>query len=344
MNPAVSVVIPAYNAASTLSRTLDSLLAQDSDTWEAIVVDDGSTDDTAAVARAYAARARTPKAIRLVRQENRGLGAARNAGIREAKTPYLHCLDADDLVEPSFYREMVVALENTPQGSAPGRCAVSGYIQFVDDGPERMRIPPPKAEAFQPEILCVHNFGPPCNFLFERSILDVCGLFDETLPHCQDWDLWLRFARAGVRFIPLENRLLCRYRLRPASLSRNHARFLRTVFTVVARAGEPDQRLPRENGRQRIVLRERVVLGQAGQWAYCLKKAASELNAQAVDEIWTLGRETLPDDFFLCPDTYGVDLAFQPVEADPDASEGEMRALYETARQARQPVAAGGGA
>jgi glycosyltransferase involved in cell wall biosynthesis len=105
----VSVIIPAHNAAGTLSETLDSLLAQTSDSWEALIVDDGSSDDTLLVASAYANR---DARIHYVRREWGGVSAARNAGVTLAGFDWLLFLDADDWLLPSYLERMIGVLES----------------------------------------------------------------------------------------------------------------------------------------------------------------------------------------------------------------------------------------
>src|ERR687891_679287 len=95
----VSVIIPAYDAAETIAETLESVLAQTSRNWEAVVVDDGSHDDTARIVENFTRR---EKRIRLIRQPNGGEAAARNSGIAAAKHDWLLFLDADDWIAPGY--------------------------------------------------------------------------------------------------------------------------------------------------------------------------------------------------------------------------------------------------
>lgn len=106
--PAVSVIVPAYNAASTIERCLDSLTAQTLSAIEVIVVNDGSTDDTATVVSAYTER---DGRVRLIDQENSGSGAARNVGIDHAQGRFLAFVDSDDTIEPDMLQTMVAAAE-----------------------------------------------------------------------------------------------------------------------------------------------------------------------------------------------------------------------------------------
>ncbi|MDW8146902.1 MAG: glycosyltransferase family A protein [Roseiflexaceae bacterium] len=109
----VSVVIPCYNQARFLPEAVASVVAQTFTDWEIIIVDDGSPDDTAAVAQRLIA-AYPDRRIRLIRQENRGLAEARNAGIRVARAPYILPLDADDMIEPEMLALTVAALDTHP--------------------------------------------------------------------------------------------------------------------------------------------------------------------------------------------------------------------------------------
>ena len=111
--PFLTTVVPAYNAAPWLPECLDSLLSQTGDGSRVILVDDGSTDGTAAICTAYAAR--YPRELTLVRQQNLGLGAARNAGLALTQTPYVTFLDSDDRQEPHFVRRLGRLLETAKQ-------------------------------------------------------------------------------------------------------------------------------------------------------------------------------------------------------------------------------------
>ncbi len=104
----ISVVVPVYNTASTLPRCLDSVLGQTFTDFEIIIVNDGSTDESHAVIASYAA---THPEIVVVTQENQGLGAARNAGIRAARGTYIACVDSDDLIDSTMLEKMLRAVE-----------------------------------------------------------------------------------------------------------------------------------------------------------------------------------------------------------------------------------------
>ena len=100
----LSVIVPVYNEEKTIGRCLDSLLLQELQDMEILVVNDGSTDESGKVVRAYMEK--DPR-VRMIEQENRGLGAARNSGIRAAKGNYIGFVDSDDFVDLAMYRVMV---------------------------------------------------------------------------------------------------------------------------------------------------------------------------------------------------------------------------------------------
>ncbi len=138
--PLVSVVVPAYQVQEWLDDSLESLVAQTHTRWEAVVVDDGSTDRTAAIADAWAARERR---IRVVHTTNGGLGAARNVGLQHVRGRYLAFLDADDVLAPTAYATLVASLESS------GSDFAAGSIVRWEDG--RLVEPPWMRRLHRPE-------------------------------------------------------------------------------------------------------------------------------------------------------------------------------------------------
>src|SRR5258708_25297854 len=107
----VSVIIPVHNAATTLEATLNSLVEQTHGVWEAIIVDDGSTDSTRTIANIWAQRDRR---LSVLHQDNRGVSAARNRGLQEARYPYILFLDVDDRIAPVRLEHMLGKLSSDP--------------------------------------------------------------------------------------------------------------------------------------------------------------------------------------------------------------------------------------
>lgn len=190
--PKVTVIIPTYNRAAFLKEAIDSVLDQDFNDFELIVVDDGSTDLTAHLLLSYR------QSIRVVQTDRMGVSTARNAGISVAKGEYIAFLDSDDLYNRKKLSAQISFMEAHP--------AVK--ICYTDEIWIRkgVRVNPKKRHAkysgwiFEKCLpLCIIS---PSSVLMVRGLLDEVGLFDETMPVCEDYDLWLRIAvRYPVHFI-----------------------------------------------------------------------------------------------------------------------------------------------
>ncbi len=227
--PAVSVIIPTYNRRHLVREAVDSVLAQDFGDTELIVVDDGSTDATAEALAVYGRR------IRVIRQSNRGVSAARNAGIRAARAPLIALLDSDDLwlagklvIQTAFFQ------------ANPDALICQTEEIWMRNG---LRVNPrkkhrkPSGDIFERSLeLCLVS---PSAVMMRRRLLDEVGLFDESLPACEDYDLWLRVA--------------CR-----------HPVYLIDDPLIVKRGGHADQ-LSRRPGLDRYRIRSLAKLLQSGR-------------------------------------------------------------------------------
>lgn len=229
-----SVILPARNAAATLAETLASLRAQTFPDWEALVVDDGSTDRTAEIAREAAA---VDARIRLVSGPGQGPGAARNAGLAQARADWLLFLDADDLLEPAHLDRMAASLA---EGEWDG--AVCGWARRAADGRRGPAHLPEDGDLFA-------RLARYCAFaihacVVRRSRVEEVGGFDPSLLTCEEWDLWQRIARSGARFARIPE-VLALYRLRPGSVSHDPRRLLEDGLRVIGCGHAPDPRVPR---------------------------------------------------------------------------------------------------
>ena len=230
----VSVIIPAYNAAGTIAETLTSLRAQTYEGWEAIVVDDGSSDETAAIVQGIAQQ--DPR-IRIVNQARMGVSAARNRGISLARFNWVLFLDADDWLLPLHLERMTRALIADPDLDAV-HC---GWARVAPDG---TRV----GEKYWPQSGDLFPvFARLCPFaihacIVRRSLVEAVGGFDTSLRTCEDWDLWQRIARAGARFGAIRE-ILALYRMRPGSASSDGARFLADGLRVITQGHSPDPRV-----------------------------------------------------------------------------------------------------
>jgi glycosyltransferase involved in cell wall biosynthesis len=190
--PKVSVVIPTYDRIETLPRSLDSVINQTFSDWELIVVDDGSIDGTdKMILRDY-------PAVRLHRQENGGVSSARNSGVALTSGEWIAFLDSDDAWLPEKLERQLSALANEPEL----RLSHTDEI-WIRNG---KRVNQPKEYAKSGgaiyrrclPLCCIC----PSSVLLRRDLFDEIGGFDETLPVCEDYDLWLRItAREPVHYL-----------------------------------------------------------------------------------------------------------------------------------------------
>ncbi|MBI2048888.1 MAG: glycosyltransferase [Candidatus Liptonbacteria bacterium] len=200
MKPLISIIIPAHNAEKYIKEAVDSALVQTYENVEVIVVDDGSTDGTKNVLEPYVRDGK----IKYVYQKNTGLAGARNAGIRTARGEYIAFLDADDLFLPEKVAEQVKVLEENPDY---GVC-YSDLTHFTDGQQRKFfhhRYHYPSGNLF--ELLLHKQFINPLTVFARRSVFEKYGMFDETLRRSEDWDLWLRWSHAGVKFFYLDKPL-----------------------------------------------------------------------------------------------------------------------------------------
>ena len=231
----VSVIIPAYNAADTIADALESLLGQTSRHWDAIVVDDGSSDRTADVVERFVQR---DGRIRLLRQSNRGEGAARNAGIARARCDWLLFLDADDWISPLHLERLGGVL-----ASDPGLDAVHcGYARVAADGTQVAdNFVPPSGDLFS--TLARRAAFPVHSCIVRKSLVEEVGYFDTSLQRSADWDLWQRVARTGACFGAVPE-VLAYYRIREHSISMDARQVLEAGLRVLRRGHSRDSRVP----------------------------------------------------------------------------------------------------
>jgi glycosyltransferase involved in cell wall biosynthesis len=247
----VSVVIPAHNAERFISRTLESALAQSYDPLEVVVVDDGSTDQTAILVEEAAAR---DNRIRLFRTQNSGVAAARNLGISEARGKLIAPLDADDLWHP----EKIARQVRVMQTSSPRVGLVYCWSIEIDDNdfiitPLSCLGSESTPQGRVTEELAKSNFlNSGSSPLIKRSCIDAVGGYDPTLrPHgAEDWKLYL--ALSEICEFAAVPEYLVGYRRWSGSLSRNVTGMARSAQLVASWAFEKWPNLPEEVKRQSI--------------------------------------------------------------------------------------------
>ncbi|MBU6372115.1 MAG: glycosyltransferase [Alphaproteobacteria bacterium] len=231
--PRVSVITPVYNDAAHVGDAIRSVRAQTIADWEMIVVDDGSSDGSAEAARAAA---QGDGRVRVMSVANGGVSRARNLGLAEARGDTVHFLDSDDWIEPSCYAHLLSRL-----AAHPDAVLAAASSAAADESGRRLEtfrtpaMPDPVGAFARTCVFPVHAA------LTRADALRAIGGFDERLPACEDWDLWLRLARQGGAFVSTPD-VLVTYRRRAGSLTRDSLRMARALATVIPRAFDDDAR------------------------------------------------------------------------------------------------------
>jgi glycosyltransferase involved in cell wall biosynthesis len=276
-NPRLSVVIPAYNAATTIRAAVASTLRQTRPVLEVIVVDDGSADATADVVSAIG-----DSRIRLVSRANGGPSAARNTGIAEARGDLVAFLDSDDLWLPGYAERATAALSSAAH---PGFAYTDAYVFDTGRGQVKQGSamdaivpPPPDRESFLIALLRR-------NFVFTSAtvparVLAAVGGYDEALTLSEEYDLWLRILVAGFDPVWMGG-LLAVYRLHPGQAS-HQALGLRQGSARVYQRLSPDD-MPSDAARQALLEQRArsdrevaIVAGEAG-WASLARRGRNVL-------------------------------------------------------------------
>jgi glycosyltransferase involved in cell wall biosynthesis len=221
MLPLVSVIITSYNQARFLGVAIESVLTQTYSQFEIIVVDDGSTDNALEVVARY------PR-LRYIRQDNQGLSAARNTGLRESNGAYLVFLDADDRLLPIALETGVNCLRAHPE------CGfVSGhYSRIASDGSPMRRRQPHCVERDHYQALLRRNYiAMHATVMYRKAIFESVGEFNTSLRACEDYDLYLRIAAR----IPVycHDKVIAEYRQHDANMSNNHQLMLKSAVSVL---------------------------------------------------------------------------------------------------------------
>ncbi|GMA20589.1 glycosyltransferase family 2 protein [Arsenicicoccus piscis] len=231
MTRLVSVVVPAYNRERTLGATLSSILTQTYPHVEAVVVDDGSSDRTVAIARSY-----DPERVRVVEQVNAGPAAARNAAVAAARGELIATCDSDDILLPNHVTQAVETLDSAPFPRFAVACNafISGPAG-LDTG-RTLRHGKDPGLADQRLAMLQANWASYL-MLAPRRLFEETGGYDPAMRSSEDWDLWVRALFGGWSIVrqPTPTAL---YAWTPDSLSTDRATMTATEDLVVRRALE----------------------------------------------------------------------------------------------------------
>lgn len=286
--PKVSVIIPAYNASRTIAATLDSVRAQTFAQFECWIVDDGSTDDTAAIAEQYG---KADERFQLLRQPNRGVALARNAALERSRGEFVAALDADDVWHPDYLQAHVSVLSRSSPHVGFSYC----FARAIDaHGRVKSTMQTHGISGRIGQALRYHNaVGNPSVVVFRRKHIMEAGGYDPRLQQhgsvgSEDWLLLMKVAATSeAAVIPL---YLVGYRICPGSMSAN--RMCMVMSSVLAEqiymAELPHAATPKRVSRWRSAL-----------WA--LERGRDAMRAgKIVRAAWALGRGALLDPARLC--------------------------------------------
>lgn len=212
MQPTISVIIPAYNAAAYIGEAIQSVLDQTFSDFELIVVDDGSTDDTAAVVKGF-----TDSRIHYHHQANAGVANARNVGIGKVEGVFVAFLDADDLFLPANLEKKLYFLKGNPAISL----VHSSEIKFDSTTGKIMNIVQGTEGNVLEKLLCMgeHVIHSPSSVVVRKELLNRIGGFDPKLSTSADWDMWVRMAvKTWFGYI---QEPLVKYRIHPSQMHNN---------------------------------------------------------------------------------------------------------------------------
>ncbi|SOD19853.1 glycosyltransferase family 2 protein [Pedobacter xixiisoli] len=220
----ISVIIPTHNYGHLITETINCLFDQTFKDWEAIIVDDGSTDGTKDIVEKLIS---LDSRLSYIEQPNRGVSSARNLGLKNAKGKYIQFLDADDLISPNKIEAQLALMESNPEIDI---CLVNAKY-FESENKEQYYSTIDKKQQHAPEKISGLGFPIIHAYLqnnksviqspiFKKAIIESVGAFKETMPYLEDWDLWFRIAIYNYRFGFLDDEsALALVRIHPLSAS-----------------------------------------------------------------------------------------------------------------------------
>lgn len=270
--PLVSILTPAYNAAEFIEFTIESALRQTFGSFELLIVDDGSSDETMAIAQRYAA---IDDRVRPTQQPNGGIATARNAAIARARGRYFALLDSDDLWLPTYLADQIAIMEAHPSIGVLSANAIN--FGGVLDGEPLLPLAGTGLRRVSLLDLIQHEDSMSILSVFRREVLDAIGPFDPNLRRSEDYDYWLRAAHAGFE-VAINPKPLALYRRRPTSLSAAECLMLQAMRVPLEklRGNCPDPEIRRAIDAQLAAFARRALLVEAREAIVRGNMAAAE--------------------------------------------------------------------
>jgi glycosyltransferase involved in cell wall biosynthesis len=249
----VSIIVPSYNTAKYIRETLESVFVQTFKDFEVIVINDGSpdTNDLEQVLALFRQR------IVYLKQGNRGAAGARNTGIRHARGEYLAFLDSDDCWMPDYLASQMKLFGETPSLDVV-YCDAQHFGDRGISGKTFMQTYPSNGPVTLESLITENCQVPFSCAVARRQVVVDAGGFDESLPRCEDYDLWLRILYQGGQ-MAYQNRVLGRYRFRPGSMSQDTMKVLGALLAIYKKS-ERIMELPEET---RWILQKQIAQAQA---------------------------------------------------------------------------------
>jgi glycosyltransferase involved in cell wall biosynthesis len=191
MNVILTIITPCYNSEATLEATLQSVLNQNFNDWEVIIVNDGSTDATEQIAIKWTEK---DQRFKYFAKKNEGLGKSRNYGIEKAQGKYILPLDSDNLLEKDFCRKAIEVFKNYPNIDV-----VHGYAEYFGEKDGLWKI-----DDFDLQKMLIHNYIDACA-IFKKEIWKKVGGYDENMPYQghEDWEFWIALSNQKAVFFNL---------------------------------------------------------------------------------------------------------------------------------------------
>ncbi|TDE53945.1 glycosyltransferase family 2 protein [Flavobacterium sp. GT3P67] len=208
MKPILSIIIPCFNSEATLDTTLESVLNQKYQNWEAVIVNDGSTDETEDIALRWVNR---DGRFKYYSKQNEGLGKTRNFAINKSCATLILPLDSDNQLEENFVQDAISVFETNPNIGV-----VYGHAQFFGKKSGFWKV-----EEYKLEQILIENYIDACA-IYKKGLWEQVGGYDENMPYqgLEDWELWIAFGAINVNFFHL-NKITFNYYVSENSMIRS---------------------------------------------------------------------------------------------------------------------------